>query len=92
MAAGMHIHVIPNRGSPPVLLRAHKPEALLAATERHPVKTKTRVEAGTLAGQDAIGGCAGKVINPYKVARRFRSWFSRRRRRAGTWRKETPRC
>jgi hypothetical protein len=52
-------------------LRAHKREALLAATERHLVKIKARVEAGKLAGQDAIGVRVGKVINQYKVAKHF---------------------
>jgi hypothetical protein len=52
-------------------LRAHKREALLAATERHLVKIKARVEAGKLAGQDAIGVRVGKVIDQYKVAKHF---------------------
>ena len=51
--------------------RAHKREALLAATEINLAKIKTRVDAGKLAGQDAIGLRVGKVVNKYKVAKHF---------------------
>ena len=44
-------------------LRAHKRLELLAATERNLDKIKARVDAGKLAGQDAIGVCVGKVLN-----------------------------
>ena len=50
-------------------LRAHKRLELLAATERNLDKIKARVDAGKLAGQDAIGVCVGKVVNQYKVAK-----------------------
>ena len=53
------------------LLRAHKREALLCATERTLEKIKVRVDAGRLAGQDTIGVCVGKVVNHYKVAKHF---------------------
>ncbi len=52
-------------------LRAHKREALLAATERNLESIKARVEAGKLAGADHIGLRVGKVINQYKVAKHF---------------------
>jgi transposase len=52
-------------------LRAHKREALLAATEVNLERIKARVEAGKLAGADAIGVRVGKVINQYKVAKHF---------------------
>jgi hypothetical protein len=52
-------------------LRAHKRDELLSATERHPEKIKTRVDAGKLSGQDAIGVQVGKIINQYKVAKHF---------------------
>jgi len=52
-------------------LRAHKREALLAATERNLEKIKARVEAGKLVGADEIGLRVGKVINQYKVAKHF---------------------
>ena len=52
-------------------LRAHKREALLAATERNLAKIKARVDAGRLAGRDAIGLRVGKIINQYKVAKHF---------------------
>jgi transposase len=52
-------------------LRAFKREDLLAATERSLDKIKTRVDAGKLAGRDAIGLRVGKVINQYKVAKHF---------------------
>lgn len=52
-------------------LRAHKRLELLAATERNLDKIKARVDAGKLAGQDAIGVCVGKVVNQFKVAKHF---------------------
>jgi hypothetical protein len=52
-------------------LRAHKREELLAATERNLEKIQARVDAGKLAGADAIGLRVGKVINQYKVAKHF---------------------
>lgn len=52
-------------------LRAHKREALLAATEKSLRLIKTRVDAGKLVGADAIGLRVGKVINQYKVAKHF---------------------
>jgi transposase len=51
--------------------RAHKREALLAATELSLAKIKARVDAAKLTGQDAIGLRVGKVINQYKVAKHF---------------------
>lgn len=52
-------------------LRAFKREDLLAATERSLDKIKARVDAGKLAGLDAIGLRVGKIINQYKVAKHF---------------------
>jgi transposase len=52
-------------------LRAHKREALLAATEINLDKIKARVNAGKLAGRDQIGLRVGRVINQYKVAKHF---------------------
>jgi len=52
-------------------LRAHKREALLAATEVGLDKVKLRVDAGKLVGQDKIGVRVGKFINKYKVAKHF---------------------
>ena len=52
-------------------LRAHKREALLAATEANLAKIKVRVDAGKLAGQDEIGLRVGKIVNQYKVAKHF---------------------
>ena len=52
-------------------LRAHKREDLLTATGRNLDKVKSRVDAGKLSGQDAIGVRVGKVINQYKVAKHF---------------------
>ena len=52
-------------------LRAHKREALLAATEKNLKPIKARVDAGKLAGADAIGLRVGKVVNQYKVAKHF---------------------
>jgi len=44
---------------------------MLAATEHSLAKIKVRVNAGKLAGADAIGLAVGKVINQYKVAKHF---------------------
>jgi transposase len=52
-------------------LRAHKRQELLAATEKHLQAIKERVDAGRLAGADAIGLRVGKVVNQYKVAKHF---------------------
>jgi len=52
-------------------LRAHKRQELLAATEKNLQAIKSRVDAGRLAGADAIGLRVGKVINQYKVAKHF---------------------
>ena len=52
-------------------LRTHKREELLAATEKNLQKILDRVEAGKLAGADAIGLAVGKVVNQYKVAKHF---------------------
>ncbi|MDP3032754.1 MAG: IS1634 family transposase [Rhodocyclaceae bacterium] len=52
-------------------LRAHKREALLAATEKNLEPIKAKVAAGKLTGMDVIGVRVGKVINQYKVAKHF---------------------
>lgn len=52
-------------------LRAHKREALLAATEKNLEPIQAKVAAGKLAGMDLIGVRVGKVINQYKVAKHF---------------------
>jgi hypothetical protein len=52
-------------------LRAHKREALLAATEESLAKIKARVDAGKLGAREQIGLRVGKVINQYKVAKHF---------------------
>jgi len=52
-------------------LRAHKREALLAATEENLAKIKARVDAGKLRAREQIGLRVGKVINQYKVAKHF---------------------
>jgi len=52
-------------------LRALKREQLLAATEKSLQAIKARVDAGKLAGADAIGLRVGKVVNQYKVAKHF---------------------
>jgi hypothetical protein len=52
-------------------LRAHKRENLLVATEKELQKVRTRIENGSLAGQDKIGVRVGKVVNKYKVAKLF---------------------
>lgn len=50
-------------------LRAHKREALLAATEAELTKVRQMVTKGRLLGQDKIGVRVGKVINKYKMAK-----------------------
>jgi hypothetical protein len=52
-------------------LRTHKREDLLTCTEALLNKIAGRVQAGTLAGQDAIGVAVGKVVDKYKVAKHF---------------------
>jgi transposase len=52
-------------------LRAHKREALLAATEIKLAKIRARVDTVKLSGQDAIGLRVGKIVNQYKVAKHF---------------------
>ena len=59
------------RNPQPAKLRTHKRQELLAATEHNLDKIKARVDAGKLAGSDAIGVRVGKVINQYKVAKHF---------------------
>jgi len=50
-------------------LRAHKRQALLAATVKELEKVRGMVARGTLKGRDAIGVRIGKVVNKYKVAK-----------------------
>jgi transposase len=52
-------------------LRTHKRQELLAATEKGLQAIKERVDAGKLAGADAIGLRVGKVINQYRAAKHF---------------------
>ena len=52
-------------------LRAHKREALLAATEKNLQPIKARVDAGRLKRGEEIGLRVGKVINQYKMAKHF---------------------
>ena len=51
--------------------RARKREDLLTATETLLAKVKSRVEAGTLSGPDAIGVAVGRIIDRYKMAKHF---------------------
>ena len=53
-------------------LRAHKRQALLAATGKELDKVRGMVGRGTLRGRDAIGLRVGKVVNEYKVAKHVR--------------------
>ena len=53
------------------VLRAHKREERLEATERSLDKVKARVDAGKLKGADAIGVRVGTVISQYQVAKLF---------------------
>ncbi|MDP2664593.1 MAG: IS1634 family transposase, partial [bacterium] len=50
-------------------LRAHKRQALLAATGTELEKVRGMVARGRLRGRDAIGVRVGKVVNKYKVAK-----------------------
>ncbi len=52
-------------------LRAHKREALLAATEQELERIRARVETRSRVGQDVIGVRVGKVVNKYKVGKHF---------------------
>jgi transposase len=52
-------------------LRAHKRQALLAATTAELEKIRRRVTKGRLRGRAEIGLCVGRVINKYKVAKHF---------------------
>jgi transposase len=52
-------------------LRAHKREALIAATRKELDRIKKRVESGRLEGRAKIGLVVGRVINRYKVAKHF---------------------
>ena len=51
--------------------RARKRDELLAATDKLLDPIIDRVNAGRLAGADAIGVALGKVINKYKVGKHF---------------------
>ena len=53
-------------------LRAHKRQALLAATTQELERVRGMVARGRLTGQDAIGVRVGKVVNKYKVAKHIR--------------------
>ncbi len=53
-------------------LRAHKRQALLAATVKELDKVKGMVARGRLRGGEAIGVRVGKVVNTYKVAKHVR--------------------
>ena len=53
-------------------LRAHKRQALLAATVKELEKVRAMVARGRLKGQDAIGVRVGKGVNKYKVAKHIR--------------------
>jgi Transposase DDE domain len=50
-------------------LRAHKRQALLAATSAELAKVRAMVARGRLRGREAIGVRVGKVVNKYKVAK-----------------------
>jgi transposase len=52
-------------------LRAHKREALLAATTEELEKVRGMVARGKLKGSGEIGVRVGKVVNKYKVAKHF---------------------
>jgi len=53
-------------------LRAHKRQALLAATTKELERIRGMVARGRLTGADAIGVRVGKGVNKYKVAKHFR--------------------
>jgi transposase len=52
-------------------LRAHKREALIAATTEELDKVRNMVARGKLKGSAKIGVRVGKVVNKYKVAKHF---------------------
>jgi hypothetical protein len=52
-------------------LRAHKREALIAATTEELDKVRKMVARGKLKGSGEIGVRVGKVVNKYKVAKHF---------------------
>ena len=52
-------------------LRAHKREALIAATTEALEKVRNMVARGKLKGSGEIGVRVGKVVNKYKVAKHF---------------------
>jgi transposase len=52
-------------------LRAHKREALIAATTEELEKVRGMVARGKLKGSGQIGVRVGKVVNKYKVAKHF---------------------
>src|SRR5262249_56382038 len=52
-------------------LRAHKREALIAATTEELEKVRKMVARGKLKGSGKIGVRVGKVVNKYKVAKHF---------------------
>jgi hypothetical protein len=52
-------------------MRDHKRQILLQATEKALETTVTAVQAGRLAGADAIGLKVGKLIGKYKMAKHF---------------------
>jgi len=52
-------------------LRAHKREALIAATTEELDKVRKMVARGKLKGSGVIGVRVGKVVNKYKVAKHF---------------------
>jgi len=53
-------------------LRAHKRQALLAATGKELDQVRSMVARGRLHGRDTIGVRVGKVVNKYKVAKHVR--------------------
>ncbi len=53
-------------------LRAHKRQALLAATVKELDQVRGMVTRGRLRGRDTIGVRVGKVVNKYKVAKHVR--------------------
>jgi len=53
-------------------LRAHKREALIAATTEELEKVRNMVARGKLKGSANIGVRVGKVVNKYKVAKHFK--------------------
>src|SRR5262249_42333747 len=53
-------------------LRAHKREALIAATTEELEKVRGMVARGKLNGSGEMGARVGKVVNKYKVAKHFK--------------------